>query len=486
MTSGVAETEEAAPEAPRRLWRRPALALPGALRRTERAADRVPEGRGDAAVLRRDARYRRLLAVADMASAGTALYLGATVLGENSLAPWWFLALPVVVLVSKAIRLYDRDEYLLGKTTLDEAPTIFQLATLYALLVWLAGDGMVEGFLGRDQVLGLWGLFFVLMLASRSCARRIARASTATERCLVVGDPRAADRLQNTFDTRVCFNGSVVGRVSLPHERRRSARTPEVGHVDTLGLALAEHDVHRVIIAPLDADSEEILHAVRLVKSMGIKVSVLPRLFEVIGSSVEFDNVDGVQLLGVRRGGLSFSSWVLKRTMDIAGASLGLPGAVFFRQPRIGRDGKTFHILKFRSMVSDAEAQQDRLRNRNEAGGGLFKIADDPRITSIGRFLRRTSLDELPQLINVLKGSMSLVGPRPLVPDEDEQIDGWHRTRLDLDPGMTGFWQVSGSSRIPLPEMVKIDYLYGANWSLWLDVKILLRTVPYALSRRGL
>ena len=504
MTNGVAETEEAAPEAPRPLWRRPTLGLPSRFRRAERASDRMPEGPADADVLRRDARYRRLLAVADMASAGTALYLGATVLGENSLAPWWFLALPVVVLVSKAIRLYDRDEYLLGKTTLDEAPTIFQLATLYALLVWLAGDGMVEGFLGRDQVLGLWGLFFVLMLASRSCARRIARASTATERCLVVGDPRAADRLQNTFDTRACFNGSVVGRVSLPHERRRSARTPEVGHVDTLGLALAEHDVHRVIIAPLTADSEEILHAVRLVKSMGIKVSVLPRLFEVIGSSVEFDNVDGVQLLSVRRGGLSFSSWVLKRTMDIAGASLGLlvlspvlfaialgikltsPGAVFFRQPRIGRDGKTFHILKFRSMVSDAEAQQDRLRNRNEAGGGLFKIADDPRITSIGRFLRRTSLDELPQLINVLKGSMSLVGPRPLVPDEDEQIDGWHRTRLDLDPGMTGFWQVSGSSRIPLPEMVKIDYLYGANWSLWLDVKILLRTVPYALSRRGL
>jgi len=211
-----------------------------------------------------------------------------------------------------------------------------------------------------------------------------------------------------------------------------------------------------------------------------------------------------VQLLGIRRGGLSLSSWLLKRSMDLAGASLGLlvlsplllavavaikltsPGPVFFRQARIGRDGRSFQIFKFRSMVQDADARKDALRESNEAADGLFKIADDPRITSVGRFIRRTSIDELPQLLNVLKGDMSLVGPRPLVPDEDDRIDGWHRTRLDLDPGMTGFWQVSGSARIPLPEMVKMDYLYGANWSLWLDIKILLRTVPYALSRRGL
>jgi exopolysaccharide biosynthesis polyprenyl glycosylphosphotransferase len=464
----------------------------------------MPEGRLDAAVLARDARYRRSLAVADMLSAGMALYLGAAVLGDDRLTWWWFLVLPIVVLVSKAIRLYDRDQYVLGKTTLDEAPALFQLATFYALLVWLADGALIEGFLGRDQVLGLWGLFFALMLASRAFARTLSRAITRTERCLVVGDPRAADRLQASFDKRSSFNATVVGRVRLPNDRRREAQTPELGDVDVLGLVLAKHDIHRVIIAPLTSDSEEILHAVRLVKSMGVKVSVLPRLFEVIGSSVDFDDVEGVQLLGIRRGGLSLSSWLLKRSMDLAGASLGLlvlsplllavavaikltsPGPVFFRQARIGRDGRSFQIFKFRSMGQDADARKDALRESNEAGGGLFKIADDPRITSIGRFIRRTSVDELPQLLNVLKGDMSLVGPRPLVPDEDDRIDGWHRTRLALDPGMTGFWQVSGSARIPLPEMVKIDYLYGANWSLWLDIKILLRTVPYALSRRGL
>jgi lipopolysaccharide/colanic/teichoic acid biosynthesis glycosyltransferase len=161
-------------------------------------------------------------------------------------------------------------------------------------------------------------------------------------------------------------------------------------------------------------------------------------------------------------------------------------GPVFFRQPRIGRRGRRFHMVKFRSMVNDADKIKAELRGHNEAIGGLFKITDDPRVTRIGRFLRKTSLDELPQLVNVVSGAMSLVGPRPLVPDEDALIEGWRRRRVAVKPGMTGLWQVFGSSRIPMHEMVKIDYLYGANWSLWLDLKILFRTVPYVLTRRGL
>jgi lipopolysaccharide/colanic/teichoic acid biosynthesis glycosyltransferase len=136
-------------------------------------------------------------------------------------------------------------------------------------------------------------------------------------------------------------------------------------------------------------------------------------------------------------------------------------------------------------MVSDAEAQKAAVHHLNEADG-IFKIVDDPRVTRVGRFLRRTAVDELPQLLNVVRGEMSLVGPRPLIAEEDNCVVGWHRQRLHLPPGMTGHWQILGSARIPLQEMVQIDYVYVTNWSVWLDLKILLRTIPYVLAGRGL
>jgi len=173
----------------------------------------------------------------------------------------------------------------------------------------------------------------------------------------------------------------------------------------------------------------------------------------------------------------------------LAAAALAIrlesPGPIFFRQTRVGRDGETFDILKFRTMVVDAEERKAELLEFNETDG-FFKMQDDPRITRVGKVLRKTALDELPQLFNVLRGEMSLVGPRPLVLDEDRRVEGMHRNRLHLTPGMTGHWQILGSSRIPMSEMVNIDYLYVANWSLWVDIKILLRTVPFMLSRRGL
>jgi lipopolysaccharide/colanic/teichoic acid biosynthesis glycosyltransferase len=161
-------------------------------------------------------------------------------------------------------------------------------------------------------------------------------------------------------------------------------------------------------------------------------------------------------------------------------------GPVLFQQQRVGRHGERFRMLKFRTMVDEAEQLKAGLSDRNEAHDGLFKIADDPRVTRVGRLLRASALDELPQLLNVVRGEMSLVGPRPLVIEEDQRIEGWHRRRLELTPGMTGQWQILGATRVPLREMVAIDYLYVANWSLWTDVKILLRTVPHVLGRRGM
>ena len=159
-------------------------------------------------------------------------------------------------------------------------------------------------------------------------------------------------------------------------------------------------------------------------------------------------------------------------------------GPVFFRQQRTGKDGKPFRMFKFRTMRMDAEEMKDELRDQNEAAG-LFKIANDPRVTPVGRRLRKSSIDELVQLVDVVRGKMSLVGPRPLVTDEDRLFEGWQRWRYHLRPGITGPWQILGSTRVPLEEMVKLDYLYCANWSLWGDVKILLRTISYLLRRES-
>ena len=205
----------------------------------------------------------------------------------------------------------------------------------------------------------------------------------------------------------------------------------------------------------------------------------------------------------MRRFGLSRSSTLLKRSFDLLGATVALilvspllallaalvrldsRGPTVYRQTRVGRKGRPFTMFKLRTMVDGADALKPALKALNEADG-LFKIAEDPRVTRVGRWLRHYSLDELPQLFNVLRGEMSLVGPRPLVADDDAQITGLDRRRLHLTPGMTGRWQILGSARVPLSEMIKLDYLYVTGWSLWSDVKILLRTVPYVLARRGM
>ena len=160
-------------------------------------------------------------------------------------------------------------------------------------------------------------------------------------------------------------------------------------------------------------------------------------------------------------------------------------GPVLFHQLRVGRDGRQFWMTKFRTMVVDAEERRDELIALNEGSGPLFKVKRDPRVTRVGAVLRKFSIDELPQFLNVLRGDMSIVGPRPLIGDEDRLFSGWQRRRYHVAPGITGPWQILGSSRVPMSDMVAIDYLYCANWSLWLDTKILLRTIPYVLSRRS-
>jgi exopolysaccharide biosynthesis polyprenyl glycosylphosphotransferase len=462
---------------------------------------------------RRDAQLRRGLAAVDVLAAFASLLIVTLLIdpGQAHMQLTTILVAPLTVLAAKLMGLYDRDANVLGKTTIDEVPSLAYLAVVYALGAWLLEAVLLDGYLERSQVFGLLLLMLILDATGRLLVRRIAFALTPAQRCIVIGDAVDADRIATKLAGAPSVNALVVGRVPLhpAGDQVEDSTIPRLGDYETLARIVAEHHVERAIIAaqsdgPQSDGQDEILDAIRLMKALQVKVSVLPRLLEVVGSTSTFDDVDGLWLLGVRRYGLGRSSELIKRATDIATASVGLvifgpllltlmlavkldsPGPVFFRQSRIGQRGERFWMLKLRSMVVDAEARKADLQQRNEAQGGMFKISDDPRITRVGRVLRRTSLDELPQLLNVLTGDMSLVGPRPLIPDEDSLITGWQRRRLSLRPGMTGLWQIFGSSRIPMNEMVKIDYLYGANWSLWLDLRILLRTIPYVLSRRGL
>jgi exopolysaccharide biosynthesis polyprenyl glycosylphosphotransferase len=494
-------------------WSPPLSGTTSLPRRTARREERLERGvdvRGPAACLRRDTLFRRSLLAADAIAILVALVL--TVVLSSRRVPlhltWESLAgVPLLLVTAKLLGLYDRDETLLRKTTLDEAPKLFQLATLSTLVAWLGGRLVVAGSLDRREALFLWLALGGLLILSRTAARAIALRLTPAERCLFIGDERSARMVGAKLTGHGGINAQVIAHLDMDQVAPWSTdafSVPRLAEIRDLARTL---DVHRVIIAPgwgADADAGETLNLVRTLKAVGVRVSVLPRMLEVVGSSVEFDDLHGVTLMGVRRFDLTRSSAALKRAFDVLGASLGLlaiaplmlafalaikidsRGPIFFRQLRVGRHGRRFYMLKFRTMVKDAEEMKDALRDRNEAQEGLFKIAADPRVTRMGRFLRTTALDELPQLFNIFTGEMSLVGPRPLVVEEDERIEGWHRRRLELMPGMTGPWQILGPARVPLKEMVALDYLYVANWSLWTDVKILLRTVPHVLGRRGL
>jgi exopolysaccharide biosynthesis polyprenyl glycosylphosphotransferase len=450
-------------------------------------------------VLGRDRAFRRGLAYADSWAAALAVLLAIGVMGgEDRLKPIGLVVLPLVVITCKLMGLYDRDELVVRKTTLEEAPTLFGLATLYTLLIWLLDPYIVDGELGRKQVIGLWAALFLCLLLGRTIARTLALRYTQPERVLVLGEPTAAEPIIRKLSERTGgMKVEVVARMPLQGDINHVAGLTDVAQ------AIRDRDVHRVILVPGSGETDAMLDVIRLVKGLGVRASVLPRVLEVLGSSVEFDDIHGMPMLGIRSFGLSRSSQLVKRLTDLIAAGLGLiavaplmliiaiavkldsRGPVFFRQDRVGRDGQHFGLVKFRSMVVGADAQKAALMAQNQADG-LFKMADDPRITRVGKFLRKTALDELPQLINVVRGEMSLVGPRPLVADEDEKIVGWHRRRLHLTPGMTGPWQILGSARVPLHEMVNIDYLYVANWTFWTDAKILLRTVNYMIRGGGM
>jgi exopolysaccharide biosynthesis polyprenyl glycosylphosphotransferase len=331
------------------------------------------------------------------------------------------------------------------------------------------------------------------------------RITPLRQRTVIIGSGLVAERLVERLERHSEFGLETIGLVDDDIHTLNGVDLPTLGSLDELHTVLEEQDVDRVIIAFSRATHQQLLSCIRVCRDHRVAVDVVPRLFELLDGARSLNQVGGLPLLSIGAQPLSSVSRAAKRVLDvlISGTALLLlspvllaiaivvkldsRGPVLFSQVRAGRGAKPFKLLKFRSMYRDAEERKALYAEHNDADDGvMFKIKRDPRITRSGRLLRRLSLDELPQLFNVLRGDMSLVGPRPLILSESQHAaQTWHARRLDLRPGITGLWQVSGRSDLPFQEMVRFDYQYVAGWSLARDLEILLATFPVVLSGRG-
>jgi exopolysaccharide biosynthesis polyprenyl glycosylphosphotransferase len=362
----------------------------------------------------------------------------------------------------------------------------------------------------RSWVLAAWAGCTLAVLITRSGYRLILRAmrhsGTLVSRMLIVGAGREGRDLCRAVTRARWLGFQVVG--FLDDTRAPGQVAPGlpdvVGSSADVREAVRAYRAHAVLVAGGSVATETTERVYRDLQEVPVDLHLSTGILGVAASRVAMQRFDDVPVLGLRRVELSRWQRALKRTFDLLVANLLVlilspvlvacalavrlsgPGPVLFRQQRFGRDGTVFHIHKFRSMVANAEDRQSNLRAvENEADGPLFKLHRDPRVTPVGRVLRAWSLDELPQLFDVLRGHMSLVGPRPFVTDEVDLADAWARTRLRVKPGVTGLWQVAGRHRLNFDDLVRYDVFYVENWSLAMDLFIVLRTVLTVLRRTG-
>jgi exopolysaccharide biosynthesis polyprenyl glycosylphosphotransferase len=460
-------------------------------------------------------RMRRWLLAADVtalicAFAAAQLYGGWT--QANAPFTWKDAALigvgvPLWVMFAQAHKLYHVDTRRADHGTAEEFGPILQMVTLWSwciLMLWtLSGLGPVVIY----KLLIFWGLSIALLIAARSAVRFWARRQTwYVHNALIVGDGHQAGAIVRRILRHPEYGINVVACIDLSDEGSPFVRD-SVGHIahipvinEDVGLVelVSMLDVERVIFTPSVSSAEHRAGLVAELSSLDIHIDLVPSWCDLVGARLDLHQMEGVPLLTVPYTKLGGSALLFKRVLDFGLSAAALlvllplftlcaiaikfdsRGPVFFRQRRVGKHDQCFELFKFRSMFVDAEDRKDEVAQLNFHGGGnaegMFKIREDPRVTRVGRLLRRYSLDELPQLINVLRGDMSLVGPRPLIEVEDKQVEGRFRRRLSLTPGVTGLWQVNGRSEIPFDEMVNLDYLYVTSWSLWGDVKLLMKT----------
>ncbi len=327
------------------------------------------------------------------------------------------------------------------------------------------------------------GIKQVLIIGAGEVGRTVMRA--------VVANPECGLKIVGFLDDHPVKGGKDIGRFSA------------LGEIDNLAEVLGQEKVNEVILTLPWQYHRKIMHIMTLCRRKHIRTRIVPDLFQMRISQMHIEELAGIPMIGIREGGISGLEQLIKRLIDLIMAGMILlltaplmglvaviikmesSGPVFFAQERVGKNDQLFTLYKFRSMVDGADDQKEHLQALNEADGPLFKIKNDPRMTRLGRLIRRTSFDELPQLYNVLRGDMSLIGPRPPVPAEVEQYQEWHKRRLEVAPGLTGLAQVSGRSELTFDEMAMLDIYYIENWSPALDTKILLQTIPRVLFGTG-
>jgi exopolysaccharide biosynthesis polyprenyl glycosylphosphotransferase len=418
-------------------------------------------------------------------------------------------------------------------------PSIAALLLILLVIYWIEGAYRNDGRLLFDQLYivfrgtltGIASMIVIVFLITPSYYSRLIFGYAGIAICILVGGSRVAERMIIAWRHRhglgvrhILIIGagevarsimrSVVARPELgyrimgfldddPTTQNDIGRYPALGTLDKLSEVLATCPADEVIVTLPWVSYTKIMQIMKECERCNIQVRIVPDLFQMAFSNVVVETLDSIPLLGIRQPVLRDWQAFFKRAVDVIISGLALivlapllalvaliikldsPGPAVFRQTRVGRNGALFTVFKFRSMRMGAEAQMEELQARNEATGPLFKMRNDPRCTRVGRFVRRTSIDELPQLWNVLKGDMSIVGPRPPLPSEVEKYALWHHQRLDVSPGITGLWQVSGRSDLTFDEMVLLDIYYVENWSPLLDLRILLKTIPTILLGSG-
>jgi exopolysaccharide biosynthesis polyprenyl glycosylphosphotransferase len=459
---------------------------------------------------------RRLLLVADVVGLLSAYMLAlaftppATTVADTVGMRWELLlfvgSLPFWVLLARVHGLYDRDEERSDHSTVDDIFGVFQLVSIGTWGFVVVTEITSLPHPNPERLVIFWIIAVMLVPLLRAVIRAVGRRSTAyVQNVIIVGSGHVARLLESKVRKHPEYGLRVVGFV----DRDAGASLDGAGQLDLIGTTsdlpalVRAHSVHRVVIAFSTDSHEQTLEVIRAMQDSDVQIDIVPRMFEILGTNAQLHTIEGLPLVGLPVPRLSGSARFLKRSLDVVGAAFGLfflapllaftalcikldsRGPIFFRQVRMGEGERIFRVLKFRTMVNDAESRKMELAHLNMHLGDdprMFKVPDDPRVTRVGGFLRRWRIDELPQLVNVLRGEMSLVGPRPLILDEDQHVEHWARRRLNLKPGMTGLWQVLGASDIPFNEMTKLDYLYVTNWSLREDLRLIMLTLP-ALAR---